>query len=73
MKAHGDARVQIYTATALGRGRVASPMLGRRETILIRSWKCYCPGEVSGTSDIQLELTYLEIMNFGHRPTMFVQ
>ena len=30
MKAHGDvdARVHIYTATPLGRGRVASPMLG---------------------------------------------
>ena len=31
MKAHGDvdARVHIFTAMALGRGRVASPMLGR--------------------------------------------
>ena len=31
MKAHGDmdARVHILTATALGRGRVASPTLGR--------------------------------------------
>ena len=32
MKAHGggvDARVHIYTATALGGGRVASPKLGR--------------------------------------------
>ena len=31
MKAHGDmdTRVHIYTATALGRGRMASPMLGR--------------------------------------------
>ena len=29
IKVHGgDARVHIYTATALGRGRVASPMLG---------------------------------------------
>ena len=31
MKAHGDvdARVHIFTATALGRGRVASPTPGR--------------------------------------------
>ena len=31
MKAHGDvvARIHIYTATALGRGRMASPTLGR--------------------------------------------
>ena len=31
MKAHGDvnAKVHIYTATALGRGRVADPKLGR--------------------------------------------
>ena len=29
MKGHGDARVHIYTATSLGRGRVASSTLGR--------------------------------------------
>ena len=40
MKAHGDvdARVHIFTAKALGRGRVASPRLGH-----------LYPGEIPGT------------------------
>ena len=67
LKAHGDvdARVHIYTATALGRGRVASSTLGR-----------FYPGEsppgthfTGGSVDPSTSLDTKELRKSSYSPT----
>ena len=58
MKAHGDvdARVHIYIATALGRGRVANPMLGCLYPSLIFYRRLSEPQDQSGHEGVKKNL-----------------